>query len=274
MIGKLAVTGATIGLGSLAVSNILEQRMLSTDKEIYPTADTVSIIIPAYNEERYIEDSLKSIRDQSIISQYPQMFEVVLVDSGSQDRTVELASPYVDKVIIGPRGKLTARNLATLQSRGNIIVSYDADAIYPDGSLNTILKPFNFPNIAAVHGSNIDHNGIAGGVRLGPLFPIYHVMDVQSHPYQMNGGNSAYWKHLFYLSGMFDDTINQFDSSIVQKEEERNFGERLSHYGKILYKINAPKIHLGGEKVICRQKNADRRVCDNYKIGVERMNEK
>ena len=56
------------------------------------------------------------------------------VDSGSSDNTIPIAEPYIDRLITTKqRGKLTARNLATLQSYGNIIVSVDSD-IYINSS--------------------------------------------------------------------------------------------------------------------------------------------
>lgn len=239
------------------------------DYEILEPNDSVSIIMTSLNEEKYIEQALVSIRNQDIIQRYPNKFELILVDSQSTDSTIQIARSYVDKLIISPKGKLTARNLATLHSSGNIIVATDSDAYYPDGWLNALLKPFHQPGIAAVHGSNIDHNvPIIGGKVFTVLHPLYVTF---LSPYEMNGGNSAYYKHLFYLTGMFDTTINQLDSKIIQKEEELDFGYRLSRLGKVIYKLNAPKIHLGSERTSCRHFLNSSDKCGKYKIGIERF---
>jgi glycosyltransferase involved in cell wall biosynthesis len=49
---------------------------------------TISVVIPTYNEERYIEKCLQSLVNQTLNR---DEFEIVVVDGGSADRTVELA---------------------------------------------------------------------------------------------------------------------------------------------------------------------------------------
>ena len=66
-----------------------------------------------------------------VIQEYPNFFDLVLVDSGSTDDTVKIAEHYVDKIINVPiRGKLTARNIGIDQAIGNLIVSADADCYF------------------------------------------------------------------------------------------------------------------------------------------------
>lgn len=266
-------------IGVVSTSQILENAMNNPDIDTIRPIDTVSIIVPSFNEERYIEKSLLSIMEQSIIQEFPEYFELIVIDSGSTDETIPIVEVLQSKGLFDTihfnfiktlkRGKLTARNMATDQSKGNIIVAYDSDAYYHPLSLNTLLKTFrdisNYP-IAAVHGSNIDHN-----IPFWPFFPIAHYISTKLSPTTMNGGNSAYWKHLFYMTGMFDSSIDQMNNSIIQKEEEQEFGKRLSKLGKIIYKINAPKLHLGGDKVKCRRGFGNKDICDQYKIGIERF---
>ncbi|MDD3474306.1 MAG: glycosyltransferase family 2 protein [Candidatus Dojkabacteria bacterium] len=253
---------------ALFSSKVMEYKMLSTDSIVSSPPDTVSIIIPALNEELYIERCLKSLRNQSIALQYPQYFEYILVDNGSRDNTIKLATSYVDKIIVSPKGKLTARNIGTLYSKGNIIVAVDADIEFPYHWLNTLLKPFNNPDTVAVSGSIIDNN--YPGVPK-PLYILGATLGrTIVYPQRMMGGNCSYYKHLFYLSGQFNTSINQTDVKQMVQEEELGFGKRLSKYGKVIYKHNAPGIHLGSDRIKCRffpkSKN-----CERYKIGIERF---
>ncbi len=268
-LNNLVIT-TVAGLASFELAHdYIVHKINDRDYDVIEPSDNVSIIMTSLNEEKYIEKSLLSIRNQDILQQYPNRFEVILVDSQSTDNTVKLAKPYIDKIIIAPKGKLTARNLATQNSSGNIIVAVDSDAYYPDGWLNSLLKPFHQPGIAAVHGSNIDHDvPIIGGKMFTVLHPLYVML---LSPYEMNGGNSAYYKHLFYLIGMFNTNINQLDSKIIQREEEVEFGYRLSQLGKVIYKLNAPKIHLGSERTSCRWAFDSPEKCGKYKIGIERF---
>ena len=202
-------TGAIGILGTLVTSSIIENSMKDYDTNITPPIDTVSIIIPSYNEESFIETALLSLRDQSIIHNYPHSFELILVDSQSTDKTVEIAEHYVDKIILSPRGKLTARNIAIDSANGNIIVSVDADTFYPYHWLNTILKPFvdlKYQNVVGVNGSTIDKS--ITGVP-GPIRNILELVDIVRFPNKMLGRNSAFYKNAYYKIGKIDESKNQ-----------------------------------------------------------------
>lgn len=256
-------------LGTVVTSDIIEAKMKNYDTDIQPPIDKVSIIMASYNEEAHIEQAVSSVRNQSILDSYPEYFEFILVDSGSTDNTVKFAKPFVDKIINVPRGKLTARNLATGISNGNIIVSVDADAFYPYHWLNTLLKPFNDPSIIAVHGSSFDSNiPIIGGM----IYIILHAINRNFIAVnQMNGGNSAYYKHLYYLTGRFNENIDQFNINEMLQEEEIGFGNRLAKVGKVIYKINASRTHLGGQKIACRIGLENKDACAKYGIGNDRF---
>lgn len=264
-------------LGTLTVNGFIEREMNNPDIDTVEPIDSVSIIVPSFNEEMYIKKCLSSIKGQSIIQEYPEYFETLLVDSGSTDRTVELGEPYVDKIINVPiRGKLTARNIAMDQAKGNIIVSVDSDTIYPYFWLNTLLRPFNDinnpnydPNIIGVVGSTFDSH--IPGIPT-PIRNIAHFLDREIlNPKQMVGRNSAFWKHSFYLSGRFDESINQMDIKEMLQEEEKGFGERLFKLGKVIFRLNASCVHLGGERIGCRLGTTSRDKCIDYGIGIKRF---
>lgn len=257
------------------VSFVVENNMKSYEKIIYEPLDSVSIVMASYNEERFIEESLLSIRNQTIIRQYPEYFQLVLVDSNSTDKTVEKAKKYVDSIINVPiRGKLTARNIATNEARGNIIVSVDADCYYPDGWLNSLLEPFNNytnpdnQNVIAVNGSTIDKSipNIPTSIR-----NVAELVQWILYRNKLLGRNSALWKHGFYQVGKFQENINQFNLAEINKEEEYDFGDRLAKLGKVVQKHNASCVHLGGSRIGCRLGIENKEVCDKFKIGIERF---
>ncbi len=267
---KWAISGI---LGTLTVNGFIEREMNSPDIETIEPIDTVSIIVPSFNEEAFIKKCLSSIRGQSIIQEYPQYFELILVDSGSTDNTVPLAEPYVDRIIATTkRGKLAARNLAIDQTKGNIIVNVDSDSYYGPFWLNTILKPFNnmeYDNLVCVVGSTYDQSipGIPTPVR-----NIAELIDRNIlSPKRIVSRNSALWKHYVYLVGKFDETINQMNVHEMMKEEEYDFGKKLSKLGKIVFKMNANCIHLGGQRIGCRIGTVKNDVCKNYGINIERF---
>jgi glycosyltransferase involved in cell wall biosynthesis len=250
------------GFGILGSSKIIELRMKEYNTDILQPIDKVSIILPSFDEVQYIDIALSSILNQSIITNFPDYFELIVADSCSTDGTIELAqkilqsSPIKNSILITPRGKLTARNQASNQAKGNIIVSIDADTYYPVHYLNTLLEPFNnisnakYENVVAVSGSTFDYSidYIPGSLfSLGDF--LYNKL-INVH--RIVGRNSCYLKHVHYLAGGFDETIDQSQIFSIFKEEEIRFGERLSKFGKIIYKISASCFHLGGSKSLNR----------------------
>lgn len=261
------VFGALVS--GLAISDIVEYQMNNQDTIVERPVDSISIILCTYNEAPFIEQCLQSLKSQSIIQQYPQFFELIMVDSSSKDRTVELARPYIDKMIYAPRGKLTARNIGTDISGGNIVVSVDADTTYPINWLNTLLKPFQYLETVAVHGSTFDYT--IPNVP-GQFYTLAsYIGRTFVRPTQMTGRNSAYYKHLFYQIGKFDETINQTDVKQMLQEEEHSFGEKLSQFGKVVYKMNASCNHLGGQRMGCRFGTTDKELCNQYGVGIKRF---
>ena len=86
-----------------------------------------SVIIPAFNEERYIQNTLQALLTNNDL-------DVIVVDNGSVDRTVELASQAGVKVIDFPLGTIAAvRNRGVKEAATDIFIFIDADIrVSPD----------------------------------------------------------------------------------------------------------------------------------------------
>lgn len=104
---------------------------------------TVSVVIPALNEEALIGQTLLSV--QSAVRHLPPEIaaEIIVVDNGSADGTREaIQSAGVPVRIINcrARGAASARNLGAGQSRGDLFVFLDADTTIPAGALRLIVE--------------------------------------------------------------------------------------------------------------------------------------
>lgn len=111
--------------------------MEKTNYERKCVSPLVSIIIPAYNEEKYIIKCLSSLKKQS----YPR-YEIIFVDDGSSDRTKEIAEQYADTVITqAHQGAGVARNNGAKKSKGSILVFIDADMFIDNDYLKHIVAP-------------------------------------------------------------------------------------------------------------------------------------
>ncbi len=90
--------------------------------------DKVTVIIPAYNAEKYIDECLTSI-----IKQTYKNFEIIIVNDGSTDKTLEIVKQYENKhknitvLNIKNHGQGYARNLALKKATGEYIMFIDAD---------------------------------------------------------------------------------------------------------------------------------------------------
>lgn len=103
---------------------------------------TVSIIIPALNEERMVGRCLDSLAKLDFVR---EKFEVVLVDNGSTDKTLEIAESFQDRLnlrILQKTGVRISglRNLGAQEARGEIVAFLDADCLANSDWLKQILE--------------------------------------------------------------------------------------------------------------------------------------
>jgi glycosyltransferase involved in cell wall biosynthesis len=118
-----------------------------TDQVIFYSAmikGLVSVIIPVYNGEKYIRETL-----QSVINQTYKKFEIILVDDGSTDATLEQVRNFdtkerVVRIISQERGGVAqARNTGISHSQGEFIAPLDADDIWYPEKLSNQIKVMN-----------------------------------------------------------------------------------------------------------------------------------
>jgi cellulose synthase/poly-beta-1,6-N-acetylglucosamine synthase-like glycosyltransferase/peptidoglycan/xylan/chitin deacetylase (PgdA/CDA1 family) len=113
---------------------------------------SVSVIVPAYNEEVGIERAIRSLAGND----YPDL-EVVVVDDGSRDRTAEIVEslglPNVHLVRQDNGGKAAALNTGIRMSRGEILVMVDGDTVFEPDTLRRLVQPLADADVAAVSGN-------------------------------------------------------------------------------------------------------------------------
>ena len=113
----------------------------------------VSVIVPAYNEERTIKDTLETLLEAN----YPNK-EIVVVNDGSTDHTGYVVLPYAREgkvqLINRPNGgKAAATNTGLALASGDIVVLIDADGAVERQALTWLVSHFQQPDVIAVSGS-------------------------------------------------------------------------------------------------------------------------
>jgi dolichyl-phosphate beta-glucosyltransferase len=109
------------------------------------TSPELSVIIPAYNEEALIASTLDCL--QNYLLRRPESFEIIVVDDGSQDKTVERVQHLQKnsahlRLLVNPQnmGKGFSIQRGVLESRGQIIIFTDADLPYELDAIDGFLK--------------------------------------------------------------------------------------------------------------------------------------
>lgn len=119
----------------------------------------VSVIIPTYNADHYIETTLNSVRSQTY-----KNIEVIVIDDGSQDQTAEIVRSVAQqdgRIILLQQpnsGVAAARNFGIQKAQGELIAPIDADDIWYPENLEKQLQCFlqAEPSVGLVYGWSVD----------------------------------------------------------------------------------------------------------------------
>jgi rhamnosyltransferase len=157
---------------------------------------TCSVIVRAYNEEEHIGKLLAGIMEQTVPPD-----EIVLVDSGSTDATLAIASRFPTKIVsIRPEDFTFGRslNLGCQNATGDILVIVSAHVypVYPDW-LEKLTAPFEIPEVAVAYGRQRGDGGTRYSEEqiFAKLYPPQSDLD-QSHPF-CNNANAAIRRDLW-----------------------------------------------------------------------------
>lgn len=122
------------------------------DTNAFQPGQHISVIIPAFNEEKVIGRTLQSMLD----SDYGGAMEVIVVDDGSSDRTAEIVlasrDPRVRLLRQSNHGKARALEFGANEAQGELLVFADADTQFERGALTHLLAPLSDPAVGAVSG--------------------------------------------------------------------------------------------------------------------------
>jgi len=96
---------------------------------------SISVIVPAYNEERYLGKTLKCIQKakEFLLKKDAVTTEIIVVDNGSTDSTSDIAFSFGARVVTETKHNIArVRNAGASLAKGNVLVFIDADTIVPD----------------------------------------------------------------------------------------------------------------------------------------------
>jgi glycosyltransferase involved in cell wall biosynthesis len=178
---------------------------------------TLSIAIPAHNEEKYIKKCIDSIVASARSAGQP--VEIVVSLNRCTDHTKEIAESLGARCVVeNTKCIATVRNAAVRATKASIVATLDADSWMSSNTVSEILKHINNPRY------------IGGGalmrperISIGILFSLIAVL-----PYVIKHGVSA---GMFWFLRKSFDKVGGFDESLVSVEDI-DFALRLKAFGK------------------------------------------
>jgi poly-beta-1,6 N-acetyl-D-glucosamine synthase len=205
----------------------------------------ISLIVPAFNEEITIKNSIQSL----IELDYPN-YEIIIIDDGSTDNTLEVAKKFESsrvKVIHQKnQGKANALNTGIINSKGEIIVTVDAD---------TTLKNDSLKKIAGRFAKNSKIGAVAGNVKVIPENSLLNVIQGTEYTVGINlfrkaqsmlgcvmivpGPIAALKREAVEKAGFFSDDTFAEDFDITMKVLKN--GYKVEYEDEAISYTDAPK---------------------------------
>jgi glycosyltransferase involved in cell wall biosynthesis len=191
----------------------------------------ISLVIPAYNEEKYIGYCL----EYATKHHNGDFFEIIVIDNASTDRTGEIAKSYKGVRVVREekKGLTHARQRGFLEAKGDILAYVDADTRIKKNHLEKIIKAFSKnPKLVCFSGPHEYYDIKKSHQILTKVFwrifayPTYLIVG-----YMTNGASFAIRKNIL-------DKMDGFDTSISFYGEDTNIARRASKHGKVKFSLN------------------------------------
>ena len=135
----------------IVMTNLVVVSSLFVRKKSFSFEPKVSVVIPVFNEGKNIVNCLDAV----LSSEYPKnKFEVIVVDDGSTDNSVNIVKNYAGVRLVSSshKGKSVALNNGILAAKYDFVVTLDADTVVEKGCLKTIVGPMADAGVGAVAG--------------------------------------------------------------------------------------------------------------------------
>ena len=169
-------------------------------------AAKISIIIPTLNEAGNIKKAITTTQSNTNI-------EVIIVDGGSKDDTIEIAKSLGIKVISSSPGRAVQMNTGAVAASGEILLFLHADTCLPTGFDDMVRKALRQPGtVAGAFKLRIDASLLS-------LRWVEWGINVRSHFYQMPYGDQAIFltKEVFHEIGGFPELLIMEDFELMRR---------------------------------------------------------
>lgn len=223
----------------------------------------ISFIIPAYNEEALIQETVTQLKTAS--TELKLDYEIIVVDDDSNDKTAQLASSSGAKVVHASNRQISAtRNDGAKAAQGDIFIFVDADTLVPAKTLRAALAA-------------LDNGAIGGGATIkfrGNISTTAHFVTLLAQlPMRfakLVGGCFMFMtRKAFADAGGFDESIyaseeiwlaiklRKLGQFVVLREIVLSSGRKIRQYGMLNMLFTFAKIAFKGPKALASRDSLD-----------------
>lgn len=202
----------------------------------------ISVIIPVYNAEVFLEEALLSIQKQAY-----EPLEIIVVDDGSTDKTAEIATSFSDNVRYVDQensGPALARNKGLRMAQGEIIAFLDADDLWPNNKIEIQLAYFIKNPLLEIVVGRVQYLLLSEIIYNKKTFKEFAQPSVG-----VNLGAGLYRKSVFEKLGYFDPALRlSEDVDLFMRIRENGISMAMIEAVTLYYRIHENNISRERER--------------------------
>ena len=195
----------------------------------------ISVIIPAHNEERYLERTLNALARQTYLHR-----ETIVVANGCTDLTEQVAARRCNRLVVLSQKSLgVSRNLGARLARGDLLLFLDADTTLEPMALKTIARNFTKKDAVGTLKGRPDADNWQ--------YRLIYACKNFTHSSSLHAGSSGVivcWRKLFMEIGGFDEGLEVRENSDLIYRLKR-FG-RYKYLGEVAATTSMRRYHQRG----------------------------
>lgn len=169
----------------------------------------ISVIIPVYNGDKFIEKCIQSIQNQNYVN-----LELIIIDGGSTDNTIEIIKAYGHVVTFfnseKDKGQSYALNKGFAKATGDILCWLNSDEEYLPDTLNIISNIFNKnPDVDFIYGNRyLEYHGAGEIFKKIDILPKISPFELILYTGRIVFTDSSFWRRELHERTGFIDELN------------------------------------------------------------------
>lgn len=235
------------------------------DMLLLETMPKISVVIPFYNVESYIERCIQALLAQSIDA---DDFEIIMVDNNSTDQSAQIVAKYPEVRLLceSKQGSYAARNCGIAASVGELIAFTDSDCVPRDDWLSKIWDYMQTPDVEVLIGSR--HIAVQNH-DLSMLFDYENTKDAfvfasqQPEIYYGHTNNMAIRRSLFEIQGLFNEVYRGADTIFVRQVVDALSTDKVLYCADMIVEhleLETTEMYFHKVKAYARSRERNKRV--------------